>query len=249
MQFKGQVVLITGGSRGIGKSILLSLAKEGADIFLNYLSNDEAAKEVKKQAESFGSKVELFKGNAGDPAEIKKMVAACAEKFGKIDFLIHNAALGSFKPIMRLRENQWDLSLDINAKAFYLLAQASAPHLEKTKGKMLTISSLGSKQYIDDYGAIGISKAALECLVRYLAVELGPKGIRVNCVSGGPIDTDALKMFPKYELMKDFCTQRTPLGRIGKPEDLSAVIKFLCSKDSDWITGQTIIADGGLSLR
>lgn len=249
MLFKNQVALITGGSRGIGRAIVLALAKEGADIFLNYLNNDEAAEAVKKEAVALGAKVEFFKGNAGDPAEIKKMVAACHAKFGRIDIVVHSAALGSFKPVMKLRENQWDLSLDINAKAFYLLAQAAAAYLEKTKGRLLSISSLGSHQCIDNYGAIGISKAALESLVRYLAVELGPLGIRVNCVSGGPIDTDAIKFFPQYEAMKDVCVSQTPLGRIGKPEDIANVIKFLCTKESDWITGQTIIADGGLSLR
>ena len=249
MIFKNKVALITGGSRGIGKSIVLTLAKEGCHIFLNYVNNDAAAEEVQKEASTLGVKVELYKANAGDPNEIKKMTTSCAEKLGRLDFLIHNAALGAFKPVMKLRENQWNLSLDINAKAFFLFAQAAAPYLEKTGGRLLSLSSLGSQKFLDDYGAIGISKATLECLVRYLAVELGPKGIRVNCVSGGPIDTDALKMFPKYETMKIQCAEHTPLGRLGKPEDISKVIKFLCSSDSDWITGQTIVADGGLSLR
>jgi enoyl-[acyl-carrier protein] reductase III len=249
MQFKDKVALITGGSRGIGRSIVLALAGEGAHIFLNYLNNDAAAEEVKKKAEAYGAKVELYKANAGDANEVKKMTALCAEKLGRLDFLIHNAALGAFKPVMKLRENQWDLSLDINAKTFFLFAQAAAPFLGETGGSLLTLSSLGSHKYLDDYGAIGISKATLECLVRYLAVELGPKGIRVNCVSGGPIDTDALKMFPQYEKMKVQCVQHTPLGRLGKPEDISKVIKFLCSSESGWITGQTIVADGGLSLR
>lgn len=249
MLFKNKVALITGGSRGIGKAIVLALAEEGAHIFLNYVNNDAAAEAVRKEALGLGVKVELYKANVGDPAEVKKMTALCVEKFGRLDFLIHNAALGAFKPVMKLRENQWNLSLDINAKTFLLFAQSAEPFLEKTGGKMLSLSSLGSQKYLDDYGAIGISKATLECLVRYLAVELGPKGIRVNCISGGPIDTDALKMFPKYEVMKTQCVRHTPLGRLGKPEDIAKIAKFLCSSDSDWITGQTIVADGGLSLR
>jgi len=248
-QFKNKVALITGGSRGIGKAIALELARNGARVFLNYLNNDEAAQAVKKEVERLGSQAEVYKANVGDPAEIKKMTAACVNQWGQLDFLIHNAALGAFKPLLKLRENQWNLSLDINAKAFYLLAQAAAPHLEKTKGRLLTLSSLGSHKVIDDYGAIGISKAALENLVRYLAVELGSYGVRVNCVSGGPIDTDALKLFPKYEMMKSECISHTPLGRIGEPEDIAKIIKFLCTEESDWITGQTIVADGGLSLR
>jgi len=249
MLFKDKVALITGGSRGIGKAIVLALAKEGANIFLNYVNNDDAAEVARKEAAGLGVKVVLYKANVGDGAEVKKMTALCGEKLGRLDFLIHSAALGAFKPVMKLRENQWDLSLDINAKTFFLFAQAAAPLLEKTGGRMISLSSLGSQKYLDDYGAIGISKATLECLVRYLAVELGPKGVRVNCISGGPIDTDAIKMFPKYEAMKDQCIDHTPLGRIGKPEDIARIVKFLCSNDSDWITGQTIVADGGLSLR
>jgi len=123
------------------------------------------------------------------------------------------------------------------------------PSMEKRGGgTIIALSSLGAHRFIPDYGAIGISKAALETLVKYLAVELAPKNIRVNCVSGGLVDTDAVKAFPRYAEFKKEVVQRTPASRIGKPEDLAQVVGFLASPESHWIYGQTIVADGGLSL-
>lgn len=248
MSFAGKVAVITGGSRGIGRDIVLKLAAQKVHVVINYLRNEEAAQEVKKLAEAQGVKTLLVQANVGEPEEIKILFAKTKEVFPKIDFFIHNAALGAFKPVMSLRENQWDMSLNVNTKAMLLCTQEAVKLMEGRKGKIVTISSLGSHRYTPDYGAIGISKAALESLVRYLAVELAPKNIRVNCVSGGPIMTDAIKMFPKFELMKEESLKRTPGGRLGEPADLAKVVLFLLSDDSDWIVGQTIVADGGLSL-
>lgn len=248
MSYAGKVAVITGGSRGIGRDIILKLAAQKCNVVINYLRNEEAAQEVKALAEKHGVQALVIQGNVGEPDEIKNLFAKTKEVFPKIDFFIHNAALGAFKPVMSLRENQWDMSLNINTKAMLLCTQEAVKLMEGRKGKIVTISSLGSRTYIPDYGAIGISKAALECLVRYLAVELAPKGINVNCVSGGPIQTDALAMFPKYDRMKEECIKRTPMARLGQPDDLAKVVMFLLSDQSDWIVGQTLIADGGLSL-
>lgn len=246
---KGKVALITGASRGIGRAIALKLAGQGAAIVLNYVRNQEAARDTERQISNLGAQVLPFQANIGDPKAIDDLVQAALSRFGTLDILVHNAALGAFKPVHRLKLNQWELSLDINSKAFLLLTQKVLPVMEqKREGVILTISSLGAHRFIPDYGAIGISKAALEALVRYLAVELAPKGIRVNCVSGGPVDTDALKSFPRYEELKKEVIQRTPAGRIGEPEDIARVVAFLASPQSRWIYGQTLIADGGLSL-
>lgn len=247
MSYAGKTAVVTGGSRGIGRDIVLKLAAQKCNVVINYLRNEEAALEVKALVEKQGAKALVVQGNVGETDEIKNLFAKTKEVFPKIDFFIHNAALGAFKPVMSLRENQWDMSLNINAKAMLLCSQ-EAVKLMSGKGKIVTISSLGSRTYIPDYGAIGISKAALECLVRYLAVELAPKGINVNCVSGGPIQTDALSMFPKYDQMTTECIKRTPMGRLGQPDDLGKVVMFLLSEQADWIVGQTLIADGGLSL-
>lgn len=247
-RFAGKTALITGASRGIGRAIAERFASEGADIVLNYLRNEEAAHETEKILVRHGAKVLLVPANVGNPKEAQELVEAAGKKFGRIDVLVHNAALGAFKPVTQLRINQWDLSLDVNAKALLTLAQTALPWMEKHGGSVIALSSLGSKRYIPNYGAIGISKAALEALVRYLAVELAPKKIRVNAVSGGLVDTDAIRAFPQQESFKKEVLRRTPAGRIGKPEDLAYVVAFLASDEAQWIYGQTVVADGGLSL-
>ena len=248
-RFAGKIALITGASRGIGRALAERFASEGADIVLNYLRNEEAARETEKLIRQNGTKVLLAQANVGNPKEAQELVEAAGKKFGAIDILIHNAALGAFKPVAELRVNQWDLSLDVNAKALLVLAQAALPWMEKAGGgSIIALSSLGSKRYIPNYGAIGISKAALEALVRYLAVEFAPKKIRVNAVSGGLVDTDAIRSFPHQEIFKKEVLARTPAARIGKPEDMAKVVTFLASDEAAWVYGQTLVADGGLSL-
>ncbi len=246
---KGKVAFITGASRGIGRAIALNLADKGVSIAVNYVQNEDAAKKTVEELKQKGVKAAAFQANVGDIDCHKDLYEKILAEFGTIDILIHNAALGAFKPVHRLKMNHWDLSMDINAKAFLSLSQLAVPIMEQKKdGAIIALSSLGAKQFIPNYGAIGISKAAIESTVRYLGVELMPKGIRVNCVSGGLVDTDALRAFPFFEKFKETVLARTPAGRIGKPDDLAKVVAFLCSPESSWIVGQTIIADGGLSL-
>lgn len=246
---KGKVALITGASRGIGRAIAHRLAEDGVHIAVNYLHNEDAAKKTVAELLAKGVKAEAFQANIGDLDTHKPLFEGILKTFGTLDILIHNAALGAFKPVHRLKMNQWDLSMDINAKAFLALTQKALPIMEpKKEGIIIALSSLGSHHFIPNYGAIGISKAAIESTVRFLGVELMPKGIRVNAVSGGLVDTDALKSFPFFDEFKQEVLKRTPAGRIGKPEDLARVVAFLCSPESSWIVGQTVIADGGLSL-
>ena len=241
-------VFISGGTRGIGRAIALSQAKPGVILFINYLRDEETAAEVKKTLEAKRAIVHLVPGNVGDPDTVGLLMKKVAEKTDRLDVLIHNAALGVFKPVHQLRVKDWDISLDVNAKALLTLTQGALPLMKKHGGKILAISSLGSQRYTPNYGAIGVSKAALENLVRYLAVELAPHKIFVNAVSGGLIDTDSLKSFPEIDRMKKEFLSRTPGGRLGQPEDIAKVVAFLLSPDSDWIFGQTIVADGGYSL-
>jgi enoyl-[acyl-carrier protein] reductase III len=246
---QSKVALITGASRGIGRAIAIQLASLGADIVINYVRDQEAASQVETLVKNAGCRAISVQANVGDPVQIETLVKTALSEFGRVDILVHNAALGAFKPVHKLRINQWDISIDINTKAFYLLAQKLVPFMEKQGGgNMIAISSLGAHRFIPNYGAIGVSKAALETLVKYLAAELAPKGIRVNGVSGGLVDTDALKSFPGYDEMKKEVVSRTPAGRIGQPDDLARVVAFLTTDESRWIIGQMIIADGGLSL-
>jgi enoyl-[acyl-carrier protein] reductase III len=248
MKTTTKAIFISGGTRGIGKAISLSQAANGTVLFLNYLRDEEAAGAVKKEAEKKGATVYLVPGNVGDPDDVESIFKVVTSKTATLDALIHSAALGVFKPVSKLRVKDWDLSLDVNAKALLTLSQAALPLMKDHGGKIVAISSLGSHRFTPNYGAIGISKAALENLVRYLAVELAQHKINVNAVSGGLVDTDSLKMFPDFERMKKEFLLRTPGGRLGDPKDIANVVSFLLSPESSWIFGQTLIADGGYSL-
>jgi enoyl-[acyl-carrier protein] reductase III len=241
-------IFISGGGRGIGRAIALSQAKKGTTLFLNYLRDDAAAEKVKSEATQKGALVHLLPANMADAEDIRQLFVEIKKHTNRLDRLIHNAALGVFKPVTQLRVKDWDISLDVNAKALLLLTQEALPLMKDKGGKIVALSSLGAGRFTPNYGAIGISKAALENLVRYLAVELASDNIQVNAVSGGLIDTDSLKMFPGFDQMKAEYLARVPGKRLGKPEDIAKVVSFLLSPDSDWITGQTLIADGGFSL-
>jgi enoyl-[acyl-carrier protein] reductase III len=168
---------------------------------------------------------------------------------GGLDVLVHNAALGSFKPTLEVRANQWDLSMSVNARALLLCVKEAAPLMDGRAGRIVSVSSLGSRRVLPEYGAIGASKAALESLTRYLAVELAPRGITVNAVSAGLIAGETLRVHPRYEALTARAREQTPAGRIATPEDIAHVVLFLCSPLSSWIIGQTIVVDGGMSLR
>lgn len=244
-----KIALVTGSSRGIGKAIAFRLAEKGARLAINYVRNDQAAQETVQALRQQGTEADAFRANVGDIEEAENLIDQVAKKFGTIDILVHNAAIGAFKPLHKLRPNQWDISLEINTRAFLVLTQKAIPLMEKRgEGNIIAISSLGASRFIPNYGAIGVSKAALECLVRYLAAELAPKGIRVNAVSGGAVETEALKSFPSYEMFKQEVIRQTPAGRLGEPDDLARVVAFLVTPAAAWIYGQTLVADGGLSL-
>ena len=241
-------LFISGGSRGIGRAIMLAEAKKGLTIFINYLRDEESAAQAKSEAEKKGARAILVRGNVGDPDDVASIFETVKKNTDRLDSLVHSAALGVFKPVIQLRVKDWDLSLDVNAKGLLLLSQAALPLMKEKGGNTVAISSLGAQRYTPDYGAIGISKAALENLVRYLAVELAPFRIRVNAVSGGLVETDSLKQFPHMDAMKKKFSTQAPAKRVAKPEDIAAIASFLLSPASDWIYGQTLIADGGYSL-
>jgi enoyl-[acyl-carrier protein] reductase III len=249
MNLQGKVALVTGGSRGIGKTIAHRLADEGCNIVINYLRNRTAAKQTAGELEAKGVKVLVVRANVGDSDKIHELFEAIDSTFGRLDILINNAASGVLKPLMELKPNHWDWTMNINSKAVLFCSQQAAKLMEKNGGgKIVSLSSLGSIRVLDNYTTVGVSKAALEALTRYLAVELASKNIIVNAVSGGAVDTDALTHFPNREQILDEAADRTPAGRIVEPEDLANVILFLCSNDAWMIRGQTIVVDGGISL-
>lgn len=197
---QNKCALVTGSSRGVGKAAAIRLAENGYNIVINYARSKKAALETAEEIEKLGVKVLVVKANVGQPAKIKEMFQQIDETFGRLDVFVNNAASGVLRPVMELEETHWDWTMNINAKALLFCAQEAAKLMEKNGGgHIVSISSLGSIRYLENYTTVGVSKAALEALTRYLAVELSPKQIIVNAVSGGAIDTDALKHFPNRE--------------------------------------------------
>ncbi|MFK2826179.1 enoyl-[acyl-carrier-protein] reductase FabL [Bacillus sp. B190/17] len=244
-----KVALVTGSSRGVGKQIALELAKNGYDIVINYARSKTAALETAEEIEKLGRKALVIKANVGDVTKVKAMFTEIKEVFGRLDVLINNAASGVQRPIMELEEKHWDWTMDINSKALLFCSQEAARLMEETGGgSIVSISSLGAIRYLKNYTAVGVSKAAVEAMTRYLSVELAEKNIVVNAVSGGAIDTEALKHFPNREEILEDARVNTPAGRIVHIEDIVHAVMFLISEGAYMIRGQTIIVDGGRSL-
>jgi enoyl-[acyl-carrier protein] reductase III len=242
-----KVALVTGSSRGLGKAIAIELAKNGYDVVVNYARSKTAALETVKEIEALGQKALLIRANVGDMEKLKAMFETIREEFGRLDVFVSNAASGVLRPVMELEESHWDWTMNINAKAMLFGAQEAAKLMDRG-GKIVGVSSLGSIRYLENYTTVGVSKAAIESITRYLAVELAAKGIAVNTVSGGALDTDALKHFPNREELLDDARKNTPAGRMVEIDDMVKTAMFLISDGSDMIRGQTIIVDGGRSI-
>lgn len=238
--------LVTGGTRGIGRAVSVGLAKRGGTVIVNYLQNDQAAAETRALVERHGARCVPLKANLLLQDDIERLFAQVREVAGSVDAFVHCAALNAFKPLVEVKPNQWDLTMNTNARAFLTCVQKLLPLMPG--GTIVAVSSLGGQRVVANYGAMGPTKAALEAVVRYLAAELAPRGIRVNAVSGGLVDTESVQRFPRSEELAREAVSRTPAGRIGLPDDLAEVILFLIGPAARWIYGQTIIADGGLSL-
>jgi enoyl-[acyl-carrier protein] reductase III len=243
---KGKVALITGGSRGIGQAITLKLADEGADVIINFFRKKSTAEITAQKARDKGVTAHIIKGNIGEPEQIDNMFDEIESRFGKLDIFINNAASGVARCALDLDDRSWDWTMNINARAFLLCAQR-ATKLMKNGGKIVSISSLGSRLVWPIYTAVGVSKAALEALTRYLAIELAPKGICVNGIAAGAVETETLKL---YTVAKEsrMSWQTTPAGRMVKPEDIANLVAFHCSDRAEMIRGQIIVIDGGVSI-
>jgi enoyl-[acyl-carrier protein] reductase III len=236
-------VLVTGGSRGIGREIARRFAQSGAKrVAIGYLRNDTAAEDAAEEFRELGAEPVLLRGNVAS-SRVAEEVAA----LGPLDALVHCAATGVIRPALETTDKHFDWTLAANARALLSLTRAAAPRMP-AGSSIVAVSSLGSVRVLENYVLVGASKAALEALVRYLAVELAPRGIRVNAVSGGVIETDALDHFPNRERMLSWSLERTPAGRLVEPVDVADAVAFLCSPAAEMIRGQTLVVDGGFSL-
>lgn len=245
---QGKVALITGGSRGIGRAIALRLAQNGADVVVNYVRHKQDARDTAEAVESLERRCLIVKANVANGDDVQAMFDRIAEEYGHVDYLVSNAASGVLKPVLELTERHWDWAMDINARALLSLVQKGLP-LMKENSRVIAVSSLGAIRAIENYTTVGASKAALESLVRHIAVELGARGINVNTISAGAVDTDALKHFPNREEILNAAITRTPLGRLTTPDDVADVALFLCSDLAKMIQGQVITVDGGYAIR
>ncbi|MCJ7735081.1 MAG: SDR family oxidoreductase, partial [Anaerolineales bacterium] len=218
---------------------------------VNYFRNREPAEETAREITKLGVRAEIIKANVGEIEDLTRLIGETDRIFGGLDFLVSNAGSGFNRPIMEQRAKGWDWTMDINARGYLFLAQKSVPLMEKRGGgSIVSISSPGSFRVLPDYAVVGASKAAIESLTRYLAVELAPRNIVVNAVSPGIVATDALQHFNTMQdedLLEEIAWQ-TPAGRIVTPEDVAQVVAFLCSPAAKMIRGQTIIVDGGFTL-
>jgi enoyl-[acyl-carrier protein] reductase III len=241
MSFEGATVCVTGGSRGIGKVIALRFAELGASrVAIGYMRNDRAAEETADEVRGRGAEPVLVRGNVAS--------SRVAEEVGLLapQILVHSAATGVIRSALETEDKHWDWTHAANARALLSLSRAAAPSMTDG-GSIVAISSLGSTRVLENYVLVGTSKAALESLVRYLAVELAPR-VRVNAVSAGVVDTEALDFFPNREDMLRAGRERTPAGRLVEPEDVADAVVFLCSPQAAMVCGHTLVVDGGFSL-
>jgi 7-alpha-hydroxysteroid dehydrogenase len=251
-----KTLVISGGTRGIGKEIVYKFAENGVDVAFTYNSNEEEAKSIQEDVEAkYGVKVRYYQLNILEPETYKDLFKQIDEDFDRVDYFISNAIIsgravvGGYGKFMKLKPRGLNNIYTATVNAFVVGAQEAAKRMERVGGgSIVSMSSTGNIKYINNYSGHGTNKAAVEAMVRYAATELGEKNIRVNAVSGGPIDTDALKAFVNYEEVKDKAAALSPLNRIGEPRDIAGACLFLCSSDASWITGHTLIIDGGTTF-
>jgi enoyl-[acyl-carrier protein] reductase III len=250
--FENKVALISGSGRGIGAAMALNFASLGADVVVNYFRNREPAENTAQKIRTLGRKALVVKANMGELEEVDRLFDTVEQEYGGLDVYIHNAASGYNRPVMEQRPKGWDWTMNINARSLIFAAQRAAPLMEKRGGgSIVAISSPGAGRVLPDYVVVGASKAAIEAITRYLAVELAPKNIVVNAVSPGMVLTEALQHFEMVRNdvhLAEKATRITPAGRLVVPQDIAEVVAFLCSPAASMIRGQVITVDGGASL-
>ena len=243
----GKVALVTGAARGIGRAIAGKLAAEGCDVAVNYYNSADEAEALCAEFRALGRRACAIPGSVGIPDSVDEMFVEYRRHFDRLDILVSNAASGVLKPAVDMTLKHWRWCLETNALALNLLIQRALP-LMGADARVIAMSSLGAQRAMPGYGFIGASKAALEALARALAQELGPRGIRVNVVSAGVVDTDALRYFPNREELLASFAQRSPAGPVLTPQDVAGAVYLLCLPEARMINGHTLVVDGGFAI-
>ena len=249
MSVERKRALVTGSSRGIGRAIALALAHDGADVAVNYVSDRQAAEAVVRLIEHEGRESFAIQADISNDDDLEQLFRRVNAAWGSLDIFVNNAIdVAAWGCLTRIQVSRWRHTVDSHVTSYFVAAKLAAQLMTGRRGSIVAISSTGAHSCVPDYGAVGVGKAAIEALTRYLAVELGPSGIRVNAVCAGPIDTDTLRRLEQFALLVDLSKRVLPAGRMGQPDDVAQVVAFLCSESARWIYGQTLFADGGLSL-
>jgi len=252
LPFANKTALVTGSGRGIGRAIALYFAQNGADVVVNFFRNRAPAEDTVREIKKLGRRALLVKADIGDLEALKRLFDETEREFGGLDIFVHNAASGYNRPVMEQKPKGWEWTMNINARSLLFGAQQAVPVMERRGGgHIVSISSAGSTRVLPDYVVVGASKAALEAITRYLAVELSPQNIVVNAVSPGVVETDALHHFASMggqeNILKKYI-EMVPAGRLVQPEEVAQVVGFLCTPAAAMIRGQTILVDGGYTL-
>jgi enoyl-[acyl-carrier protein] reductase III len=243
----GKVALVTGAARGIGRATARKLAAAGCDVAVNYYNSADAAESLCGEIRGLGRRAVAIQASVGMPDSVDEMFEEIGKHFERIDIVVSNAASGVLKDTIDMTLKHWRWCLETNALALNLLAQRALPMMREG-GRIIAMSSLGAQRAMPGYGFIGASKAALEALARALAQELGPRGIRVNVVSAGVVDTDALQHFPNREELLENFAARTPAGPVLTPDDVAGAVYLLCLPEAAMINGHTLVVDGGFAI-
>ena len=248
-----RVALVTGGTRGFGRAIALRLAADGNDCAITYRTRAELAREVVAEIEALGCRALAVPLALEEPAQVPGAIAKVTETFGRIDVLVANAAATAFRPMLEQKPHNIEKTLAISVHSFIAAIQEAAPSMA-AGGRIVVVSGIDSHQAMTGHGVLGAAKAAMESLVRILALELGPRGITVNAVSPGLIETDSSRLYIEKGLGQawDVASARmiaaTPVRRLGTVEDVASLVAYVASPAAGFLTGQTIILDGGLTM-
>jgi 3-oxoacyl-[acyl-carrier protein] reductase len=242
----GKVAVVTGASKGIGAGIAEEFAREGASVVVNYSSSGAEAEAVVKKIKAAGGKAKAVRADVSKPAEAKELVKAAVDEFGKVDILVNNAGVYEFSPLEGITEKHFDRMFNLNVRGLVFATQAAAGAFGEAGGSVINISSVASQTAPAFASVYSATKGAVDVLTKSLASELGPKKVRVNALSPGPVETEGTRALPEFEPLVAQMIPQTPLGRVGQPHDIATVASFLASEDAGWITGQIIQAAGGL---
>jgi 3-oxoacyl-[acyl-carrier protein] reductase len=244
-QLKGKVAVVTGASKGIGAAIAQELASGGASVIVNYASSAGPAEEVVAGIKAGGGKAKAVRADVSKPAEAKQLMDAAVSEFQRLDILVNNAGVYDFLPLPQITETHFDRMFNLNVKGLLFATQAAVAAMGDSGGSIINIGSVASVLAPPGASVYTATKGALDALTRSLAAELAPK-ILVNAVLPGPVDTEGNRGMADAEQVNAMLLARMPLGRLGQPRDVAAMVAFLVSPDASWITGQIIQVAGGL---